>query len=249
MIHKNEEVLKYWNKEDVESMYDKHLINAEISLIKSHIPIGAKILDAGCGEGEGTFEYSKVNGVKIHAVDFSETRLNKAKWLLKGKANVNFAQVDLTDPKGLNNDYDIIISQRVLINLMEWELQERVINDLMNRLKKGGKYFMLEGNQDGVDELNEFRKIFNLSEIPVKWHNKFFRNDSINNLIKKNNYILESEYGLGEYFLLTRGIRPVFSEDLDWDNPFNEISAKERIAKLLDLNTKFSRLKLWIISK
>jgi ubiquinone/menaquinone biosynthesis C-methylase UbiE len=249
MVLNNEKVLEHWNKEDVKSMPDKHLINAEIRLIKVHIPIGAKILDAGCGEGEGTFEYSKVKGVKVHAVDYSQTRLDKAKVLLKGKENVTFTQVDLTDSKGLNNDYDVIITQRCLINLMEWELQEKVINDLMSRLKKGGKFLMLEGNQDGVNELNTFRKIFNLSEIPVQWHNKFLRNDSVNNVIKKYNYILEGEYGLGEYFLLTRGIRPIFSENLDWDNSFNEVSAKESITKSLDLNTKFSRLKLWIISK
>lgn len=60
MVHNNGEVLGHWNKEDVESMYDKHSINALIRLIKSHISIGSKILDSGCGEGEGIFEYSKV---------------------------------------------------------------------------------------------------------------------------------------------------------------------------------------------
>ena len=132
---------------------------------------------------------------------------------------------------------------------MDWELQVSVIEKLMNRLKSGGKYLMLEGSLDGVEELNAFRKLFNLPKISVQWHNKFFRNKDISNLINRNNYNLEGEYGLGEYFLLTRGIRPVFGGDIDWDSPFNKISSMECISSALDLNTKFSRLKLWIISK
>lgn len=54
MKYDKNKTLEYWNKEDVESMYDKHLLNAEISIIKKHIPENIKLLDAGCSEGEGT---------------------------------------------------------------------------------------------------------------------------------------------------------------------------------------------------
>ena len=60
MVHNNLEVLEHWNEENVESMYDKHSINALIRLIKSHSSIGANILDSVCGKGEEIFEYSKV---------------------------------------------------------------------------------------------------------------------------------------------------------------------------------------------
>ena len=60
MMHDNEEVLEHWNRDDVESMYDKHLLNAEIELIKRRITPNTKILDAGCGEGEGTLAYSAI---------------------------------------------------------------------------------------------------------------------------------------------------------------------------------------------
>lgn len=53
MDHDNGNILAYWNRQDVESMYDKHLLNAEIELIRRRITVNSKILDAGCGEGEG----------------------------------------------------------------------------------------------------------------------------------------------------------------------------------------------------
>jgi ubiquinone/menaquinone biosynthesis C-methylase UbiE len=249
MVHNSKEVLEYWNQDNVESMYDKHLINAEIALIKSKIEEGSKILDAGCGEGEGTVEYSTVKGVSIQAVDFSDTRLKKASERLNNATNVSFKKVDFLGTYNLDTDFDLVISQRFLINLMEWDLQKKVISDLMSRLKPGGKFLMLEGYEDGVNELNDLRQLFGLPAIPVKWHNLFLKDDLIKNLIDEKQYRLTGEFGLGVYFLLTRGIRPYFDKTLEWDVPFNKIAAGSELSKLININTKLSRLKLWIISK
>lgn len=53
MMHGNQQVHEQWNRDDVESMYDKHLLKAAIGLIKRRIPPNAEILDAGCEEVKG----------------------------------------------------------------------------------------------------------------------------------------------------------------------------------------------------
>jgi len=141
MVHNNKEVLEYWNKPEVESMYDKYLINAEIDLICSKITEGSKILDAGCGEGEGALVYSQIKNTIVHAADFSETRLLKAKERLSHLSNIKLFQIDFLSDYKIDDDYDFIVSQRFLINLMEWELQKKVILDLTKHLKKGGKFY------------------------------------------------------------------------------------------------------------
>jgi ubiquinone/menaquinone biosynthesis C-methylase UbiE len=249
MAHNNKEVLEYWNKEEVESMYDKHLINAEIALILSKLTSGSKILDAGCGEGEGTLEYAQIDDVSIHAVDFSETRLSKAKKRLTNCSNVSFQQVDFLSNYNLDNDFDFIIAQRFLINLMEWDLQKKVILDLVAHLKEGGRFLMFEGSRDGVDALNSLREIFGLDPIEVKWHNLFFDHKQIEELIEENNLKLVEKDGLGAYFLLTRGVRPILEEDLSWDTEFNEAAGSKEMKELLNLKEKFSRLVLWVIEK
>ena len=249
MVHNNKEVLEYWNQEEVESMYDKHLINLEIELIKEKIKNGSKILDAGCGEGEGTIIYSSIPDTIVHAADFSETRLKKAKERLNGKHNVIFKQIDFLGKYNLDNDYDFIISQRFLINLMEWGLQKRVILDLMKMLKPNGVLLMFEGCNDGVNELNDFRSLYGLDSIPVKWHNLFFDNNKLITTMKENNYNLIDEDGLGEYFLLTRGLRPIFDNNVTWENEFNKISSGQSLKDILKFKSKFSRLKLWSFSK
>lgn len=231
-------VLDYWNDDKVESMYDKNLLGAEIDLICSKIHPGAKILDAGCGEGEGTLEYSELGHVT--AVDFSDTRLAKARERVK---DAIFQKVDFLGEYSLPSDFDIVVSQRFLINIMDWGLQKKVILDLMDRLKPGGKLLMLEGSEDGVWELNMLRETLGLPPIPVKWHNLFFKDDELKKFITDSGFKIVSEFGLGEYFLLTRGARPYFDKELNWDSDFNER------ASIMTGLTKYSRLKLWVIQK
>lgn len=248
-MHDNSQVLEYWNRDDVESMYDKHLLNAEIELIKRRIVPNAKILDAGCGEGEGTLVYSAIPGVVVHAVDFSQTRLDKATKTLQGRSNVTLQRVDFLAPYVLANDYDIVISQRFMINLMEWSLQQKVVLALMAMLKPGGRLLMLEGSKQGMDSLNEFRAAFGLNPIPSKWHNLFFDDDVLIRFMQQHAYNLLEEDGLGAYFLLTRGVRPALEKELSWDCEFNRLAATPEMKRLLAFDTRFSRLKLWVFGK
>lgn len=248
-IHNNKQVLEYWDKEEVESMYDKFLINLEIRLIKKGIDKNSKVLDVGCGEGEGTLEYSKIPGVKITAVDFSKTRLKKAAKRLGLRKNVVLKRVDMLKKYSLDKDFDFIVSQRFLINLMAWELQKKVILDLRSLLKRGGKILILEGSLDGVSSLNNFRKLFGLDPIPVKWHNLFLEDNKLIEFMEENNFRLVEEDGLGEYFILTRGIRPYFDKNLDWNVTFNKVASSDKIRDIIQLGPRFSRLKLWVFKK
>ena len=245
-MNKYSEVLNYWNQDNVESMYDKFLLKQEIEMIKKHIPASSKILDAGCGEGEGTYEYSQVPGSLIHASDFADTRLKKVSERVKNQRNVLLKKVNFLKKYELDFDYDVIISQRFLINIMEWEFQKKVINDFVRRLKVNGKLILLEGSKNGVNELNNFRKIFELPEISVKWHNLFFNDKQLENYLNEIGIKLVYKVGFSEYFILTRGIRPFFDKELNWNSKFNKISANDELKKLLKLGHRFSRLKLWV---
>ncbi|HYK20548.1 MAG TPA: hypothetical protein VEV42_07425, partial [Pyrinomonadaceae bacterium] len=158
-------------------------------------------------------------------------------------------QVDFLGEYELDHDYDVVVSQRFLINLMEWKLQQQVLLDLTSMLKPGGRLLMLEGSRQGVDSLNQFRAAMGLEPIPVKWHNLFFDDRALIEFMREHGHQLLAEDGLGTYFLLTRGVRPVFDQTLDWDSEFNRRAAAAQTDELLQLGPKFSRLKLWIFEK
>ena len=249
MEHNSDNILEYWNRLGVESMYDKHLLNAEISLIRERIPQGAKILDAGCGEGEGTLAYSLILGSTVQGVDFSETRLALAQKRLATCANVTLSQVDFLGEYTLDTDFDVVVSQRFLINLLEWELQKKVLTDLMALLKRGGRLLMLEGSRQGADSLNRFRAAWGLDPIPVKWHNLFFDDARLVTFMESQGHRLVEVTGLGTYFMLTRGVRPALDQDLNWDCEYNRMAATQGMDELLGLGERFSRQKLWVFQR
>jgi hypothetical protein len=125
---------------------------------------------------------------------------------------------------------------------MEWKLQKKVITDLMELLKPTGKLLLFEGSEEGSEELNNLRAVFGLTPIPVKWHNLFFKDSLLTDFINNQGYEIINVF-------LTRGIRPYFDKNLDWNTPFNKISINIEMKNLLNFNTKFSRLKLWVIKK
>jgi len=248
-MNTSKQILDYWNRRDIESMYDKYLLNLEIQLIRKRIPADSKILDAGCGEGEGTIVYSEIPNSIVHAADFSSTRLEMAKKRLAHGSNVFLFHVDFLGTYKLDFDYDVIISQRFFINLMKWELQQKVMSDLMNHLKCGGLFLILEGSIDGVNELNKVRELFKLQPIPVKWHNHFFVDKQLETFLDSKNFEIVEKVGMGEYFFLTRAIRPFFEKDLNWNTEFNRISSSINVRSILKIRDRFSRLKLWVAKK
>lgn len=247
--YNHDKILNHWNTEKVESMYDKYLLENEINLITKFIPSGSKILDAGCGEGEATLVYSAINNVSVQGVDFSETRLAKAKERLKNKTNVVLKKIDFTKDYTLDSDFDIVVSQRFIINITEWSLQQNIILHLISHLKEGGRLILMEGSLQGTSELNEFRKNMGLLEIDVPWHNEFVDDEVLKDFMINNGFDLECENGLGSYYLLTRGVRPVLDNNLEWDSEFNELAASSEIDDLLNLGGRFSRVKLWVFKK
>lgn len=232
-------------------MYDKHLVRAESDLTMKHFPkiISPKILDAGCGEGEGTETYASVRGATVHGVDFSARRLDLARARLSEKSNVTLFRQDLTEAVGLVPDYDIVISQRFLINIPEWELQMKVLRQLMGLLAHHGRLLLLEGHQEGAAALNEFRAAAGLEPIPVKWHNVFLSDTRLKRFMKAEGYRLTAEDSLGAYFLMTRGIRPMLDSNLDWDCDFNRIASSPEMMRMLTGCDRYSRLKLWVYEK
>lgn len=244
-----EKILEYWNEPNVESMYDKNLINIEIDLIKDQLTENSIILDAGCGEGEGTFQYAKIKNSKIVAADFSETRLMKSRQLNRKNNNIEYKEIDFLSQFSFDVKFDYIICQRFLINLISWKNQSIVLKKLSKYLRDNGKLILLEGSMDGVDELDMFRKLYGLNPISVKWHNVFFKDEQLEEFMESNGLELLKKDGLGAFYFLTRGIRPIFETELNWNTNFNKVASLKGNAKLIGLKDRFSRTKLWVFNK
>lgn len=159
-------------------------IRTFIEYIKKLKKRGPSVMDLGCGDGYTTIGVAKkLNGVKFLGIDYSKNMITNANLRLKKendiklKKRVEFKTGDATKliAQFQKETFDIVLSSRCLINLTSSKQQFDTINQISKILKKGGVYLSIENFEDGNKELNDLRKQMGLPEIPVRWHNLFFK--------------------------------------------------------------------------
>ncbi len=108
--------------------------------------------------------------IEILGVDISPEMIEGANYLKsisrdEIKGQINFKLANILDTTFENNYFDIVISERCLLNLPSKESQFQMIKRIWEILKPDGIYVMVEGSYDGLIRLNEIRKLFGLKEI------------------------------------------------------------------------------------
>jgi ubiquinone/menaquinone biosynthesis C-methylase UbiE len=111
-------------------------------------------------------------------IHHANAALSRAKDL-KGK--VKFEVKDVLSLDLPKNSFDIIITERCLQNLPSWESQKKAILNIMNILKSGGIFLMLECSKTGLDRLQALRKLVGKEKIEnaMPWHNRFFEDGKL----------------------------------------------------------------------
>lgn len=218
---------------------DLNLRDIEINNIVEFMRDGLRILDVGCGNGYSTIEIAKKFNVDIVGVDYSSIMIDSAHKSLresgKIKGKVTFKEMDVMNLDFEDNRFDIVLTERCLINIIGWDNKEKALREIYRVIKKSGKYLMIEANKGGLDKLNSLRKIFDLEPIKTVWHNENFDEDLLNRFIKTRYKLIERR-NFGFYYIVTRVIHPalVAPESPKYEAKINVI-AKELNLMLPDL--------------
>ena len=131
-----------------------------------------KVLDLGCGNGyalELARHSHPVN--RYWGLDFSEDLLAVARARKLAKCDLR-----LGDARSLPYEqgfFDVVYSERCLINILDWKEQEKALREIQRVLKPGGHYLMIECFTDGLDNNNLARRQLGLPDIPEAYHNKY----------------------------------------------------------------------------
>ena len=207
----NEAIKKYWEQEETVSIIDKNLHRIEMDTVLSHLLPGDTIADIGCGEGVATAEYGgKVK--RVQAFERSDTLRAKAarRFADLGLKNVTVEPGDVLTLTGHDGAFDAIVSQRMLINLPDWETQQKGILNLHRMLKPGGRLIMVENTDDAFAAMNAMRTEMDLRPIPQHWHNIFFDYDKLKPFMERR-FETVREYDFALYYFLTRVYVPMFA--------------------------------------
>ncbi len=224
----------------------------EMKQISNHISDGLTVLDLGCGNGMTAIELAKRYKIKILGVDYAKEMIKTAKELLKKeeenlKGSVTFCVGNVLELDDKFGTFDVICTERVLINLANWQEQQEGIKRIASILNPRGKYLMCENSQNSLDNINKVREGLGLEIIIYPWHNRYLRDEELREVtIPGLSLELEEEF-TSSYYFLSRIVNAKLSADEGrepkYEDPINLLSLS------LPVFGNFAQTKMWIWKK
>ncbi len=185
-----------------------------ISSIKAFKPGTPRIVDLGCGNGYTTLRMASEIDAKVTGIDFAESLIADTPELARelGVTNMpDFRVGDITTLPVPDGSFDVVVTERVLLNMTSVESQRAMLDKIHAMLAPGGLYIMVEGNRDGLAKLNETREALGLVAIPDRGHGNVgslkFEEDEFENMTAGKFTTLDTR-NFGTYFLISRVVHP-----------------------------------------
>lgn len=247
-------VLEHWNQRATlaERAGSNDLVAKELEIraISSHIKDGMVVAEFGCGNGTTALELLSKHDIELHCYDFSPDMIKSARKLADESGmgtRVSFAVCDVRNEPELDRKFDAIYSERMIINLPDWDSQAKAINYLIRHLNVGGRYLMCENSKPGLDKLNELRFSAGLEAILPPWHNVYLEDAQVAALQAPRARLAQVEPFSATYYFLSRVVNAWLSKrdgtQPSYDAPVNQLALE------LPPFGDCSQGKLWVFEK
>ena len=132
------------------------------------------VLDVGCGNG---ILLAKIKDrfptLELYGMEFSPDLLELAK--SRELSGVHFYQGDARLKESYPKKFDVILSERSIINILEAGEQKKALYNISDCLVTGGMYFQSESYFEPLVNLNRARREMQLDNIEPSKHNRFLR--------------------------------------------------------------------------
>lgn len=237
-----QEIKAFWDEQarahldsSIATNPDPNYRELEIAHILPHLSDHGRILDVGCGNGYSTLRFARANphaivlGVDysipmIRAAMDSHTRHHHS---LK---NVSFLAADVLSLTDLRMQFDIIVTERCLINLPNFTEQKKAILEMKRCLNYGGKLVLVENTMEGLANLNTMRRKFDLPDIKMRWHNQYLPQQEFLKFARQH-FQVQTVDNIGNlYYMLSRVVYAKLCQDKgelpDYNHPINQIAAQ-----------------------
>ena len=245
---------EFWNARaqdgELSGTNDLNIRKIEVAELEKYFRDNLAVLEVGCGNGETAEYFASKFKISIHAIDFAEKMVSAAKKRIEnrkdllGKVDFQVADIRVLD---MSTKFDLIYSQRSLINLDTWSEQWLAIIKILGWLKPGGRFVMCENSLDGLNQINAYRKALSLPDILPPWHNRYLIESEVASL-KVSSVELEKIVSFSStYYFLSRVVNAALAahngKSPTYDSPINQLALN-----LPSINNA-GQTKLWVWRK
>jgi SAM-dependent methyltransferase len=172
------------------------------------------LLDVGCGNGHVLAHLSeKFPRLVCTGVEFTPELLALAQ--SRNLPRVSFVAGDCRLPDFVPGQFDIVFTERVVINILVHKQQFRALESIASKVALGGIYLMIESFREPLVELNSARQEMVLSPIEQSYQNRYLSEGHIKAMprfgLDELPAMIPRNY-LSSHFYITRvfhkGVRP-----------------------------------------
>jgi SAM-dependent methyltransferase len=134
------------------------------------------VCDVGCGNGHTLAVLRRhLPEQRFTGFEFTPNLRELAKARFAGTANVSIHPGDIRRLTGYDERFNVVICQRVLINLLHRRDQDTARRHLTRLLRPGGFLLSIEAYVEPLENLNAARAEFGLTPLKMAHHNLYLR--------------------------------------------------------------------------
>jgi ubiquinone/menaquinone biosynthesis C-methylase UbiE len=213
------------------TMRDVTTRRAEVAELLSYLKRGDVCLEVGCGNGAASVEIARIKRLSMTCIDISSELIALAKQQstrgVKGK--LSFKEQDILKLEDKNR-YNVVFTERCIINLLDWNDQKDALGRMARALKKHGRLLLLEAYKDGEQELNKAREDIGLPPIPPAYHNLHLVKEHVIEFLSSLKVeLIEENAFLSTYYFGTRVLYPALAalgkKDVAYNSAFGNFFA------------------------
>lgn len=229
------DVLSFWNTraqlQEKAGSNDLIAKSIELDALAKFFSDGLEVMEFGCGNGITALEMSRRFDITVQAYDFSPEMVKAAQQLAASMDfphRVTFSTGDITHPPAIDKTFDLVFTERMIINLASWEQQQSAIRALCGYLKPGGRLLLLENSATGLARINELRAMVGLKAITAPWHNIYLDDDKVSKLDIEGCELTQVVPYSATYYFLSRVVNAWLAsqegKEPHYDAPVNKLA-------------------------
>ena len=189
------------------------------------------ILEIGCGNGHNIFGLVRLfPNFKFHGIDYSDDMIAAACKLKKELPSnqLDFSVGDvlsLTAIPSLQNNFDVVFTDRLLINLNSWELQQQGIEQIASCIRNNGLLVVIENFTQSYANQNLLRQVIGLPLRTPDPYNKFMNEKYFHEFVVeklKFKYVYAENFGSLHDLLLYVLLPHINDGKVSYDHPLME---------------------------